>query len=66
MCRRIREGRREAPFRLMQRPLFGGTFFVFSDYLRPAIRLASLMGLPVTYVFTHDNSRTPNQKFFPA
>ncbi|WJM56401.1 transketolase [Bacillus amyloliquefaciens] len=35
--------------------VFGGTFFVFSDYLRPAIRLASLMGLPVTYVFTHDS-----------
>lgn len=34
---------------------FGGTFFVFSDYLRPAIRLAALMGLPVTYVFTHDS-----------
>ena len=35
--------------------VFGGTFFVFSDYLRPAIRLAALMGLPVTYVFTHDS-----------
>ncbi|MTH51827.1 transketolase [Bacillus mangrovi] len=35
--------------------VFGGTFFVFSDYLRPAIRLASLMGLPVTFVFTHDS-----------
>lgn len=35
--------------------IFGGTFFVFSDYLRPAIRLASIMGLPVTYVFTHDS-----------
>ncbi|MDQ0214665.1 transketolase [Oikeobacillus pervagus] len=35
--------------------IFGGTFFVFSDYLRPAIRLAALMGLPVTYVFTHDS-----------
>ncbi len=34
---------------------FGGTFLVFSDYMRPAIRLASLMGLPVTYVFTHDS-----------
>src|SRR5690606_34714795 len=33
----------------------GGTFFVFSDYVRPAIRLAALMGLPVTYVFTHDS-----------
>ena len=35
--------------------VFGGTFFVFSDYLRPAIRLAALMGFPVTYVFTHDS-----------
>lgn len=34
---------------------FGATFFVFSDYLRPAIRLAALMKLPVTYVFTHDS-----------
>ncbi|MFC4025164.1 transketolase [Oceanobacillus longus] len=33
---------------------FISTFFVFSDYLRPAIRLASLMELPITYVFTHD------------
>jgi transketolase len=35
--------------------VYGGTFFVFSDYLRPAIRLAALMKLPVTYVFTHDS-----------
>lgn len=34
---------------------FGGTFLVFADYMRPAIRLASLMKLPVTYVFTHDS-----------
>ncbi|GIP62401.1 transketolase [Virgibacillus pantothenticus] len=34
---------------------FVSTFFVFSDYLRPAIRLSALMGLPVTYVFTHDS-----------
>lgn len=34
---------------------FGSTFFVFSDYLRPAIRLSALMKLPVTYVFTHDS-----------
>ena len=33
----------------------GGTFFVFSDYLKPAIRLAALMKTPVTYVFTHDS-----------
>lgn len=35
--------------------VFGGTFFVFSDYLRPSIRLASIMNMPVTYVFTHDS-----------
>ncbi len=35
--------------------VFGGTFFVFSDYLRAAIRLSALMNLPVTYVFTHDS-----------
>ena len=34
---------------------FGGTFFNFSDYLRPTIRLAALMEIPVTYVFTHDS-----------
>ena len=34
---------------------YGGTFFVFSDYLRPAMRLSALMGLPVTYVLTHDS-----------
>ncbi|MDE2676342.1 MAG: transketolase [Gemmatimonadota bacterium] len=34
---------------------FGGTFLIFSDYMRPAIRLAAVMGLPVTYVFTHDS-----------
>lgn len=35
--------------------VFGGTFLVFSDYMRPPIRLAALMGLPVVYVFTHDS-----------
>jgi transketolase len=35
--------------------VYGGTFLIFSDYMRPAIRLAALMGLPVTYVFTHDS-----------
>lgn len=35
--------------------VYGGTFFVFSDYLRPAIRLSALMQVPVTYVFTHDS-----------
>jgi transketolase len=34
---------------------FGGTFFNFSDYMKPAIRLAALMELPVIYVFTHDS-----------
>jgi len=34
---------------------YGGTFLVFSDYMRPAIRLAALMGLKVIYVFTHDS-----------
>jgi transketolase len=38
----------------MTRP-YGGTFLVFSDYMRPAVRLAALMGLPVTYVWTHDS-----------
>lgn len=35
--------------------VFGGTFFVFSDYLRPAVRLSALMKQPVTYVLTHDS-----------
>ncbi|MBI3957630.1 MAG: transketolase, partial [Chloroflexi bacterium] len=34
---------------------YGGTFLVFSDYMRPSIRLASLMGIRVIYVFTHDS-----------
>ena len=34
---------------------FGATFFVFTDYMRPSIRLAAIMGLPVFYVFTHDS-----------
>jgi len=34
---------------------YGGTFLVFSDYMRPAIRLAALMDLKVIYVFTHDS-----------
>lgn len=34
---------------------FGGTFFVFADYMRPAIRLAALMGLAPIYVMTHDS-----------
>ena len=35
--------------------VYGGTFLTFSDYMRPAVRLASLMQLPVTYVWTHDS-----------
>lgn len=34
---------------------YGGTFLVFSDYMRPAIRLAAMMGLQVIYIFTHDS-----------
>ena len=34
---------------------FGSTFLVFSDYLRPSIRMSALMDLPVTYIFTHDS-----------
>ncbi|HET7304164.1 MAG TPA: transketolase [Segeticoccus sp.] len=34
---------------------YGGTFLVFSDYMRPAVRLAALQQLPVTYVWTHDS-----------
>ena len=35
--------------------VFGGTFLVFADYVRPAARLAALMGVPVIFVFTHDS-----------
>jgi transketolase len=35
--------------------IYGGTFLVFSDYMRPAVRLAALMRAPVTYVWTHDS-----------
>ena len=34
---------------------YGGTFLVFSDYMRPSVRLAALMEIPVTYVWTHDS-----------
>ena len=34
---------------------YGGTFLVFADYMRPAIRVAAIMNLPVIYVFTHDS-----------
>jgi len=35
--------------------VFGGTFFIFVDYMRPAIRMSALMRLPLTFVFTHDS-----------
>lgn len=35
--------------------VFGSTFLAFSDYLKPSIRMSSLMNLPVTYIFTHDS-----------
>lgn len=35
--------------------VYGATFLVFSDFMRPAVRLAALMGLPVIYVWTHDS-----------
>ena len=35
--------------------VYGGTFLVFCDYMKPAIRLAAMMGLPVVYIFTHDS-----------
>jgi transketolase len=35
--------------------VYGGTFLVFSDYMRPPIRMAALMGLPVVFVYTHDS-----------
>ncbi|WP_323702471.1 transketolase [Mammaliicoccus sp. Dog046] len=34
---------------------YGATFFVFSDYLKPAVRLSAIMGVPATFVFTHDS-----------
>ncbi len=40
--------------RSMLRP-YGSTFLIFSDYMRPAVRLSALMGLPVTWVWTHDS-----------
>jgi transketolase len=35
--------------------VYGGTFLIFSDYMRPSVRLAAIMGTPVTYVWTHDS-----------
>lgn len=36
---------------------FASTFLVFSDYLKPALRMSALMNLPITYIFTHDSVR---------
>ena len=47
-------GDRQRHGALRLRP-FGATFFVFSDYMRPAIRMAAIMRLPVIFVFTHDS-----------
>ncbi len=33
---------------------YGSTFLIFSDYMKPPIRLSALMALPVVYIFTHD------------
>src|SRR3712207_6255048 len=38
----------------MVRP-YGSTFLIFSDYMRPAVRLSALMGIPVAWVYTHDS-----------
>lgn len=35
--------------------VFGSTFLVFADYLKPALRLTAMMNLPITYIFTHDS-----------
>ena len=35
--------------------VYGSSFLIFSDYMKPAIRLSALMGLPVIYIFTHDS-----------
>ncbi|PEF14980.1 transketolase, partial [Bacillus cereus] len=35
--------------------VYGGTFFVFSNYMLPSVRMAALQSLPVTYVWTHDS-----------
>src|ERR1019366_8753864 len=34
---------------------YGATFLIFSDYMRPAVRLAALMGIPVLFIYTHDS-----------
>lgn len=37
--------------------VFGATFLVFADYLKPALRMSAMMNLPITYIFTHDSVR---------
>ena len=62
-CRNLRFGVREHGMGAMLNGIalhkglipYGGTFLVFSDYMRPAMRLAALTRLPVIYVFTHDS-----------
>ena len=51
---RARDGRDCERAFVIQNRAFGATFFIFSDYARPAIRLAALMELPAIFVFTHD------------
>ena len=53
---RARHGRDpQRPHRARRVPRFGATFLIFSDYMRPAVRLACIMELPVIYVWTHDS-----------
>jgi len=51
-------GHRQRSFSLSKVRAFGATFFIFSDYARPAIRLSALMELPTIVVFTHDAMAT--------
>ena len=51
---RARDGRDRERLSLSKLRPFGATFFIFSDYARPAIRLSALMELPTLFVFTHD------------
>ena len=52
---RARHGRRAERARVVQGPPLGAGFLIFSDYMKPPIRLSALMELPVIYVFTHDS-----------
>src|SRR6202165_2998075 len=42
-------------FSLSKIPPFASTFFIFTDYCKPAIRLSAIMEVPVIYIFTHDS-----------